>query len=274
MANMNDKTLNQQDTKKVVTIQTECQEGVCPICHGDLDYGLANQLEQFRHWTCACCGATGKEGFDAAEVNEDDDGSGEWWEYVQFDGSHFDVSLKDGTRVNIQQPKRDEDTPAEVTPEPITIVVVCKEDICPVCGGTTNQTGNTYDTKYGVEHEWLCSDCGAKGYAQYEEETNLIFTRQHKDVITADGVPVNIVTPPLPKNSKTWKIPVAWELCGYVYVDAPTLAEAMKKVRTDNDDIPLPEGSYVDGSFVLSYDDETEIRSLHNQNQKDCEVSV
>ena len=30
---------------------------------------------------------------------------------------------------------------------------------------------------------------------------------------------------------KKWKIPVTWEVCGYVYVDADTLVEAMETAR-------------------------------------------
>lgn len=52
---------------------------------------------------------------------------------------------------------------------------------------------------------------------------------------------------------KKWKIPVTWEVCGYVYVDADTLVEAMETARDDEGVIPLPtESDYVDGSWRLS----------------------
>ena len=75
--------------------------------------------------------------------------------------------------------------------------------------------------------------------------------------------------------TKTWKIPVTWEMCGYAYVEAATLDEAVDKVRCDNDDIPLPgDASFVYGSFAPSYDDVEEIRSLHNNGEQDLEVLV
>ena len=40
---------------------------------------------------------------------------------------------------------------------------------------------------------------------------------------------------------KKWKIPVTWEVCGYVYVDADTLEEAMETARDDEGVIPLPD---------------------------------
>ena len=53
------------------------------------------------------------------------------------------------------------------------------------------------------------------------------------------------------------KIPVTWEVCGYVYVEADTIEEALEKFDETCDDMPLPEGDYVDGSFqVTSRDDE------------------
>ena len=58
----------------------------------------------------------------------------------------------------------------------------------------------------------------------------------------------------IPKRS--FKIPVVWEMCGMVTVEAKNLKEAIEIVKNDNDDIPLPEGNYVDGSFQLSTEDE------------------
>ena len=69
---------------------------------------------------------------------------------------------------------------------------------------------------------------------------------------------------------KKWKIPVTWEVCGYVYVDADTLEEAMETARDDEGVIPLPtESDYVDGSWSLSETDENFVRELYNDNQQD-----
>ena len=41
-------------------------------------------------------------------------------------------------------------------------------------------------------------------------------------------------------NIKTWKIPVTFEMCGYIYVDSDTLEEAMEIARDDEGVLPLP----------------------------------
>lgn len=69
---------------------------------------------------------------------------------------------------------------------------------------------------------------------------------------------------------KKWKIPVTWEVCGYVYVDADTLNEAMETARDDEGVIPLPDDNdYVDGSWRLSETDENFVREMYNDNQED-----
>lgn len=69
---------------------------------------------------------------------------------------------------------------------------------------------------------------------------------------------------------KKWKIPVTWEVCGYVYVDADTLVEAMETAKDDEGVIPLPtESDYVDGSWRLSETDENFVREMYNDNQQD-----
>ena len=69
---------------------------------------------------------------------------------------------------------------------------------------------------------------------------------------------------------KKRKIPVTWEVCGYVYVDADTLVEAMETARDDEGVIPLPtESDYVDGSWRLSETEENFVREMYNDNQQD-----
>lgn len=69
---------------------------------------------------------------------------------------------------------------------------------------------------------------------------------------------------------KKWKIPVTWEVCGYVYVDADTLEEAIETARDDEGVIPLPDDNdYVDGSWRLSETDENFVREMYNDNQQD-----
>lgn len=48
------------------------------------------------------------------------------------------------------------------------------------------------------------------------------------------------------------KIPVTWEVCGVVHIEADSIEEAMSKFDEISDDIPLPDGDYVDGSFQMT----------------------
>ena len=69
---------------------------------------------------------------------------------------------------------------------------------------------------------------------------------------------------------KTWKIPVTWEVCGFVAIEAKTLEEAIELAKDDEGVIPLPEESdYVDGSWRVTEEDVEIIRTLYNDNQKD-----
>ncbi len=69
---------------------------------------------------------------------------------------------------------------------------------------------------------------------------------------------------------KEWKIPVCWEMCSMVTVQAATLEEAFQYVKDNLDDIPLPIGAYyTDGSFGPSMEDIEEIREVYNGGQKD-----
>lgn len=52
------------------------------------------------------------------------------------------------------------------------------------------------------------------------------------------------------------RLPVSWEACGFVDVEADSIEEAMKTFKETSDDIPLPaESNYVDSSFKLSTND-------------------
>lgn len=60
------------------------------------------------------------------------------------------------------------------------------------------------------------------------------------------------------------RIPVIWEMCGMVEIEADSLEEAIAGFYSVEDDLPLPECSdYVDGSFAISTDDLNTIR-LYN----------
>ena len=68
---------------------------------------------------------------------------------------------------------------------------------------------------------------------------------------------------------KTWKIPVTWEVCGFVHLEANTLEEAMEQARDEDGVIPLPtESDYVDGSWRVTEEDTETVRELYNDNKK------
>ncbi len=60
------------------------QEGICPVCGGELEFGDNEQMDNggVYPWTCKACGATGKQGYD--EV---------------FDGRHYDVRDANGGKI-------------------------------------------------------------------------------------------------------------------------------------------------------------------------------
>lgn len=62
---------------------------------------------------------------------------------------------------------------------------------------------------------------------------------------------------------KTWKIPVTWEVCGEVDIEANSLEEAVEIFKEKMDEISLPEQSfYVDDSFKLTTDNIEEIKVM------------
>lgn len=48
------------------------------------------------------------------------------------------------------------------------------------------------------------------------------------------------------------KLPVTWEMCGFVEVEADSVEDAVDMFDEITDELPLPDGDYVDGSFDLS----------------------
>lgn len=53
----------------------------------------------------------------------------------------------------------------------------------------------------------------------------------------------------MPEKNKSYRIPVSWQMYGYITVEAETLEEAIEQAEDTN--TPLPEGSYVQGSFEV-----------------------
>lgn len=66
-----------------------------------------------------------------------------------------------------------------------------------------------------------------------------------------------------------WKMPVTWEMCAYIQVEATTLEQAMEIARDPDGKIPLPaDGAYVDGSWTLSSADTGYLEALQEAAQK------
>ena len=53
---------------------------------------------------------------------------------------------------------------------------------------------------------------------------------------------------------KTFRLPVTWEVCGFVNVEAESLEEAVQDFNENVDEYELPDPEYVDGSFRLTED--------------------
>lgn len=61
------------------------------------------------------------------------------------------------------------------------------------------------------------------------------------------------------------RLPVSWEVCGMVEIEANTINEAMDIFEKTQDHIPLPNDfDYVDGSFDLTTK-EPEVIQLYNE---------
>lgn len=69
---------------------------------------------------------------------------------------------------------------------------------------------------------------------------------------------------------KQWNIPVTWEVCAMIIIEADTLEGAMEIARDDDCEIPCPTNNdYVDGSWRLSEEDIDFVRSCYNDGQED-----
>lgn len=67
---------------------------------------------------------------------------------------------------------------------------------------------------------------------------------------------------------KTWKIPVSWEMSGFVNIEAPSLEKAIGIAATDTT-IGLPEGSYLEDSWKVDAEDAEYVREVYNNKQQD-----
>ena len=56
---------------------------------------------------------------------------------------------------------------------------------------------------------------------------------------------------------KTFKMPVTWEVCGFVNVEADSIEDAIQEFKKNSDcyELPINDCEYVEGSFELSTDE-------------------
>lgn len=74
----------------------------------------------------------------------------------------------------------------------------------------------------------------------------------------------------LERNSlKEWKIPVYWEEAGVVTVKAKTLDDALRIAKDTENNLPLPQGDYLEDSWQVSDLPSEEIRKYYNNGQQD-----
>ena len=59
---------------------------------------------------------------------------------------------------------------------------------------------------------------------------------------------------PVAWSDKIYEVAVSWAETGIVPIEADNLEAAIEKAEETIDDIPLPEGDYLDGSFQIDKD--------------------
>jgi hypothetical protein len=68
---------------------------------------------------------------------------------------------------------------------------------------------------------------------------------------------------------KKFYLPVTWEECGVVEVEATSLEEAVEYFKENSCNINTPhESHYVEGSFCLSTDEVEELQFIHEDEKK------
>lgn len=168
------------------TITAICQEGLCPLCGGELSYHGTDHYNNFHRWTCDLCDATGKEGFDE--------------EYV-FDEHHYDVKDADGNDIEILDPATGK-PPAATTPKeepaPRKVTIQHKDiGICPICGTSNDVEMVKQDNGYGdAWYEGECANCGSTFHIDFRYIQIIDGYSEVQDQ-GGDDIDVEIVNAPL-----------------------------------------------------------------------------
>lgn len=86
-------------------------------------------------------------------------------------------------------------------------------------------------------------------------------------------IPTKAETATTKAKTLFWKIPVSWSMMATIEVEAVTLAEAIEIAQDKDDEIPLPDGTYMGESWEVDCDDEEYLRAWYNDNQEDLDLS-
>lgn len=69
---------------------------------------------------------------------------------------------------------------------------------------------------------------------------------------------------------KKWQIPVSWEMCGTVVIEANTIEDALEMAWSDSVNIPM-NGDYINGSWKVEDENPEYVRKYYNDDQEDEE---
>lgn len=112
-----------------------------------------------------------------------------------------------------------------------------------------------------------CEHCGTSMMRCAENAQHTCLSYPHCD---GCGAKLPAVAAP-----EFWVIPVTWEMCGTITIPktkAPCLEDAIRLCNEDSDDLGLPSGEYVDGSFAATGLDTDFIRQFYNGGTQDVKT--
>lgn len=174
-------------------IHVKCQQGICPLCGGELEYQSSTPDSAF--WQCTKCHANGEEGYHFVPGA---DGA----EERVFDGCHYEVVDGKGNLVNIIPTDKEPDASGQPDSdsEENRLVTIAYEKIgvCPICGRDDIDVVRN-DNGYGDYHySSTCNDCNAT----WEEPLEVIEVHTgYECVEDGEGNPVDVVIQNAPELS-------------------------------------------------------------------------
>ena len=148
-------------------INTVCQDGICPLCGGQLHKHDEDPDTNTLAWTCKECNAYG--------------GSSYKSHFTVFEG-HYDVFDSEDNEIEIREQPATKEAEACKMPQ--------MPGCCPLCGGMLDILGAKQIPEDGHAASWVCQRCGATGEERYIYQ----FAGQ-SNVKTRAGIPVDLGDP-------------------------------------------------------------------------------